>query len=867
MAKQTKKAASSDNPQGISARGNALRKHALVALAIAAIPLLLGLGYIATMHQDGQQERTVTHIASSYANQQASTVGLMFNRLESRLRGAARSPLALSAIASRLPEDIELVEQTMLDYFPEVVSLRLLPLTELGTADLEGGTGGLRNHIEVDLVRRTTNGAKTQPESYQFENTWLTSIAYLVAHPRNKKQTAVIVITIDNKLIEEELKFLDGALGRSVLQQVFDTGSRKRITDIASSGFGDVVEYESIVPIENTPWQLVFTPSGQMLSNTKSSSLPVFIILGILFAATLAAILYLWQRIHQSLEQDVNTIIATADRHSPIVLTLPELTGIAKQLRRSRLRNMRRAHEEFSNHNLPVVTEDHHDEVPDIGIEVDEISDPMFQDRKIINNDDDELELELDMSVVESTPEEDDDGSGIPRHIFRAYDIRGIADDELTDELVHQIGLSIGTIAGEQEQQSILVGCDARLSSDRIKNTLIKALVNSGRDVVDLGQIPTPLLYFATQKLGYQSGIMVTGSHNPAQYNGMKIVLNQQTIGAGGIQEIYQRIRDGKFSQGAGRLIRDNIVPQYLDEVLGDIAIAVPLRIVIDAGNGITGPVAPALFEELGCEVIPLYCEPDGNFPNHDPDTSNENNLRDLARTVVEQKADFGVAFDGDGDRIAIVTSKGEIVRTDRLLMLLADDVVSRNPGTDVVFDVKCSRLLSQLVSSKGGRPVLWKTGHAFMKEKMRETGALIGGEFSGHIFFSERWYGFDDGMYAAARLAEIIAAQDISVEDALSIYPQHISTPELLLPVEEKSKFQLVKEVVYKADFGPGKVNLLDGIRVDYNDGWGLLRASNTGAYLTARFEAESPEALEKIKTTFREAIKQAAPDFTFTL
>jgi len=359
---------------------------------------------------------------------------------------------------------------------------------------------------------------------------------------------------------------------------------------------------------------------------------------------------------------------------------------------------------------------------------------------------------------------------------------------------------------------------------------------------------------------------MITGSHNSPEYNGFKIVLDQQTIAAGGIQEVRERALAKNFSKGSGRMIREDVIPAYLEEVLQDIAIAVPLKVVIDAGNGVTANIAPELFQELGCEVIPLHCTVDGRFPNHPPDTSNEDNLEDLARAVKENGADFGVAFDGDGDRLAVVTSSGRIVRSDILLMLYAQDVVSRNPGADVVFDVKCSRNLTKLVTEHGGRPVLWKTGHAFMKEKMRETGALLGGEFSGHIFFGERWYGFDDGMYAAARLAEILSTSGDSLDDHIDRFPATVNTPEIIIPVPEDYKFKLMEKIVNKADFSSGKVNTLDGVRVDFREGWGLIRASNTVAALTARFEADTAEGLEIIQDEFRAQIALVDPAVELT-
>jgi len=386
--------------------------------------------------------------------------------------------------------------------------------------------------------------------------------------------------------------------------------------------------------------------------------------------------------------------------------------------------------------------------------------------------------------------------------------------------------------------------------------------MEAGRDVIDIGLVPTPLLYFATQHLSCKSGVMITGSHNPAQYNGLKIVINEQTIGAGGIKEVLKRTIEGKFVKGKGRMIREDIAPAYLDEVLGDIAIAVPLKVVIDAGNGATSVIAPELFEELGCEVVPLYCEFDGEFPNRPPDTGVEDNLTGLVAKVLEEKADFGVAFDGDGDRLAVVTSSGKLIRSDTLLMLFAQDVVSRNPGADVVFDVKCSRHLSQLITKHGGRPVMWKTGHAYMKEKMQETGALLGGEFSGHIFFGERWFGFDDGMYAAGRLAEILSGHGESLDDSLKGFPASVNTPEILIPVSEQDKFPLMKKIIAEASFSSGKVSTIDGIRVDYTDGWGLLRASNTTTALTARFEASNKEELDAIMQEFRAQIELVEPN-----
>ena len=452
----------------------------------------------------------------------------------------------------------------------------------------------------------------------------------------------------------------------------------------------------------------------------------------------------------------------------------------------------------------------------------------------------------------------------LPKHIFRAYDIRGEADTELTDEVVAAIGGAIATLASDQGEYSFVVGCDGRLSSPRIKAALVQSLLDSGIDVVDIGIVPSPVLYFATHTLPQRSGLMITGSHNEASINGIKIVLDGKSLVTGGIQSIYSIAKAGLFNSGKGRLSREDIIGAYLDRVTDDILMPTPLKIVIDAGNGAAGRAAPALFERLGCDVVPLFCDIDGNFPNHSPDTSNEANLATLSKRVVQEAADLGVAFDGDGDRIACVDPQGNIIRTDKLMMILAKDVLSRNPGRDVVYDVKCSHHLAEVIAQHGGRPVLWKTGHALMKQKIRETDAILGGEFSGHIFFSERWYGFDDGIYTAARLAEIMSADQVSLPELLRDLPTGPNTAEILIPVPEDQKFDLIEKVIAQADFQDGKLTTIDGLRVDFAEGWGLVRASNTAAALTARFEADSDEMLLDIQARFKSTLLTADADLT---
>jgi phosphomannomutase/phosphoglucomutase len=411
--------------------------------------------------------------------------------------------------------------------------------------------------------------------------------------------------------------------------------------------------------------------------------------------------------------------------------------------------------------------------------------------------------------------------------IFRAYDIRGIIDETLTPQSVYRIGQAIATAIIAKGDNSVLVGADGRISSPVVSDSLIKGLKDSGLKVMDLGMVPTPLLYFAIQTLGINSGVMVTASHNPAQYNGFKIVIGGQTLSAEEIQQIRQNYIDEKFEKGEGFVSKADVVPDYIDSIADDIVIAQPLNLVIDCGNGVAGSIAPDLFTELGCEVTPLYCDVDGKFQHHDPDPSNPANLEDLILAVTSNSADLGIAFDGDGDRIVVVTNAGNIIWPDRLMMLFANDILSRNPGADVVYDIKCSRNLNSLVSSLGGRPIICRSGHSYLKAKVAETGALLGGEMSGHICFKERWNGSDDGIYAAARFLEIIGAQTRTLEEVFEAFPKSESTAEIKVPISDRDKFTFMDSLSEKGKFGDGNINNLDGIRVDYTDGWGLVRAS----------------------------------------
>jgi phosphomannomutase/phosphoglucomutase len=439
--------------------------------------------------------------------------------------------------------------------------------------------------------------------------------------------------------------------------------------------------------------------------------------------------------------------------------------------------------------------------------------------------------------------------------IFRAYDIRGIVGTDLTEENVYLIGKAIGSLARERHQYQIVIARDGRVSGPALSAALCEGILSTGCDVVDLGMVPTPLLYYATHQLDQRSGVMLTGSHNPANYNGLKMVIDGVTLTADDITGLYTRIIEKRFNVGQGSRQELDVVRRYIDEITAGIKLAKSLKIVIDAGNGITGVIAPYLFRALGCDVHELYCDVDGAFPNHHPDPSQPENLQALKDAVQATQADIGLAFDGDGDRLGVVTNKGNIIWPDRLLMLFAKAVLAETPNAKIVFDVKCTNHLAPLIASLGGEAIMWKTGHSFIKAKIAETKAQLAGEMSGHFFFSDRWYGFDDALYAGARLMEILSREQVDSDTVFAAIPNSINTPELKLPVAESDKFSLMQRLIDNAQFTEAhEVMTIDGLRVNFADGWGLIRPSNTTPYLVLRFEAVNDVFMEKMQMMFRE-------------
>ncbi|KAB2317866.1 phosphomannomutase/phosphoglucomutase [Betaproteobacteria bacterium SCN1] len=448
-----------------------------------------------------------------------------------------------------------------------------------------------------------------------------------------------------------------------------------------------------------------------------------------------------------------------------------------------------------------------------------------------------------------------------PKEIFKAYDIRGIVGKTFTPEIVEAIGHAIGSEAVARGQSEICIGRDGRLSGPDMAAALARGIQKAGIGVVDLGMVATPMTYFAAYQLNTNSAVMVTGSHNPPDYNGLKMVLGGETLSGEAIQKLRERLLRNDLTAGEGGYRTHDIAPEYQARIVSDIKLARPMKIIVDCGNGVPGAFAGPLYRALGCEVEEMFCEVDGNFPNHHPDPSQPKNLVDLIARLAASDAEIGLAFDGDGDRLGVVTKDGSIIFPDRQLMLFADDVLSRNPGAEIIFDVKSTRNLFPWIRARGGKPTLWKTGHSFIKAKMKETGALLAGEMSGHVFFKERWYGFDDGLYAGARLLEYLSKQ-ADIDATLHSLPDTVNTPELNIRMAEGEHYALMERLQKTAKFPDAKdVITLDGLRVEYADGFGLARPSNTTPVIVLRFEADTAAALERIQADFRRVIHEAAP------
>ncbi len=799
------------------------------------------------------QQQAQAQLGQAWGGNQAAALQQALHQLSADTQAAAHNPQLLEALQSQDSAQLQTAERG-LGYWDAVVDAHLnLP----GQATQNASRAAPMNFAALDLLRRVEGGQSPAPEAYKIGQRWLVYSAAPLRLADSQPLQGTLLLVTDLQRLLAALPPLPAGIGQLQLTQQFGNGPAQLLAQLGHAPQGSALAFSS----GNPNWKLDFIP-GPALTQSAFSALPLLLAALLALGGALFGLLLLHNAMQIRLRRDAEQLgqlvqeLSAGKAVKAFSLRLPALNALAQNLARL----PRRQTEHGDNQASTVPGGAAHP--AQRSAQPAEPIDPLFQDTDIF--DIDILDEDQDLLGLEQAPAMSNTphtAPNLPASIFRAYDIRGVVGDTLTPETAYWVGRAVGSESIACGEPNVSVGRDGRLSGPELVQSLIQGLLESGCQVSDIGMVPTPALYYAANVLAGKSGVMLTGSHNPPDYNGFKIVVAGDTLANEQIQALRQRIETNDLASGMGSVEQVEILERYFKQIRDDIALAKPLKVVVDCGNGAAGVIAPQLIEALGCSVIPLFCDVDGNFPNHHPDPGKPENLVDLIAKVKEENADLGLAFDGDGDRVGVVTNTGTIVYPDRLMMLFAKDVVSRNPGADIIFDVKCTRRLGALISGYGGRPVMWKTGHSLIKKKMKETGALLAGEMSGHIFFKERWFGFDDGIYSAARLLEILSQDKRDAEQVFAAFPSDLSTPEINITVTEESKFSIIDALQRDGHWGEGSITTLDGVRVDYPKGWGLVRASNTTPVLVLRFEADSAEELQRIQEVFRAQLYTVAP------
>ena len=758
----------------------------------------------------------------------------------------------------------------------------------------------------MQMVRLTMDGESVTPRAIKIDQQWKILISRALSN-NGAAITGVILLQLPMTGMQSALSGVDISNGTLELQQLVPNRSNIVLVSLGQSepqtpapGFGS-----EVFDTGNALWKISFTPSEALIAKINKQLPPFWLF----FAAALIAVvvaLYLLT-IFRARRKQMITAIFIENHNAEDALFAPAIDAYedpAKnkaaepEIEQEPLIN---AVEEpqVTEEPKPVIEEPQLSEYAESAMESETLEKPEPNEEAQLQEDPKPIEkpasaaeaehsespesaedlnptelpaLELEEELLEQpestlTPELEpvaelennlgDPNFAAPDVVFRDYDIRGIAGTEITPEFASRLGKTIGSIILKNGHSAIYIGRDGRLSSPQLCEAMQNGLLSTGCNVIDLGEITTPILNFAVHHSGQSScGIMVTASHNPARYNGFKIIIKGQVIAGPTLQLLKPMLNAAEFTvSDGGQYFQRDITTQYVRHIIEESSIDRSFKIVVDGGNAVAGPVALKLFDSLGCMAFPLHCEVDGRFPNHEPNPADEKNLQELITKVKDVKADLGFAFDGDGDRIVVISANGEIVWPDKLMMIFARDILARNPGADIVFDVKSSKRLAETVRKHSGRPVMCKTGHAHVRKAVHHNNAPLGGEFSGHIFFNDRWKGFDDGVYAAVRLLEILCAQQDyqTLDSIVAEFSNSSYTPEILIPVDEAEKFSLIDTLVAGCQFNGAQVITLDGLRVEYSSGWGLIRASNTSANLTLRFEADDDKSLEDIRQRFQ--------------
>jgi len=846
------------DPTARKADEEPLLKKLLPGLGFAFAGLLAAAAVLWFALLTSAQTKTQDELAHAWGGSQASALQQALRQLSADTKAAARNPQLLLALQSQSPDMVTAAERD-LGYWDGVVDAYInLP----GQAAQNNTRAAPMNFAAMDLLRRVEAGQTPAPEAYKVGQRWLVYSAAPLRLSDDQPSQGTLLLIIDLQRLLSALPPLPDGIGQLRLSQQFGQSPAQVLATRGQDAQSAPLAFTS----GNSNWKLEFLP-GPDLSMPPVSPMPLLLAVLLALSGSLLGLMWLNNRQQSALRKDAEQLTQLVQELSAgksvkaFSLRSPVLNALAQKL--ARMPRRQSAPLPIEETKATGSSTSGTKVAAHAAVEPAELVNPLFQETDIL--DIDILDEDQDLLGLEQAPAMSNvpqTAPNLPASIFRAYDIRGVVGDTLTSETAYWVGRAVGAESLAAGEPNVSVGRDGRLSGPELVQSLIQGLVDAGCAVSDIGLVPTPVLYYAANVLAGKTGVMLTGSHNPPDYNGFKIVVAGDTLANEQIQALRERIETNNLSSGQGSVEQVELLDRYFKQIRDDIALAKPLKVVVDCGNGAAGVIAPQLIEALGCTVIPLFCDVDGNFPNHHPDPGKPENLVDLIAKVKETGADLGLAFDGDGDRVGVVTNKGTIVYPDRLMMLFAKDVVSRNPGADVIFDVKCTRRLGALISGYGGRPVMWKTGHSLIKKKMKQTGALLAGEMSGHIFFKERWFGFDDGIYSAARLLEILSQDKRDAELVFAAFPSDVSTPEINITVTDENKFGIIEALQRDGHWGEGSVTTLDGVRVDYPKGWGLVRASNTTPVLVLRFEADTNEELERIKELFRAQLYTAAPD-----
>ena len=802
---------------GVSVGKNLLRARLLSGLAVILLPAVAAFVALIQLRVPQLETQVDAALSELLAEERAATISDYNRSVLGRL----------SALGALTPEVRTAAGAAAL---PEALSVRIVPLGDLGTVNLSPGDHQLGSHIEIDLVRRAFNDENPPPEAVRNNGAW----RLIYARPfRGETDRGVVLAELPIAIFADQLK--DGQQGTYTLVQ--------RANNAATPVFGPPLDSGrgfTSAQVGDSQWYVRFQSEPDWLAELLAGHYWILAAGGLTLVGILLGGASLLSGVPALLRSETDRILESAENKTALTVQVPPLLPLARLLRQMALLTRRQ---------LVTAARKSIDSAAKQPQEEPSPESPAEPDTEALA-----AELAIDDGVFEK---KDD---GIPVHIFRSADIRGRTSDELTDQLVERICRAVAVLAQRRGIQTLAVAHDGRPSSDRLRVNVVKTLLASGRDVIELGEAPIPLLYFATHESEYDSGIMITGGHNDDDVSGLRFIFQKQLVTHQGIQEILKAIRDGLQEQGKGRTTKLDVQGDYLDKIALDVGVALPLRVVVDGNYGAAARLSEEVFATLGCELVAYNTPSDGQRP--DEDWSLDGALQALGDRVRSEKADLGILFDSDGDRLHTVTNEGQAVATDQLMMILGQDLLERNPGADVVYDLQCTRHFAPFITRCGGRAVISRSGHANVRAKMNQTQALMGGEFSGHLFLTDRWYRFDDGIYTAARLVELLSTSSDSYHGMLSGLPKYVSSGEISVAVPARERRQLIRDLTTEPDYPGSRVTTLDGLRIDYSDSWGLVQASSTDDSLLFRFEGNDEQALSRVQAVLRRAILEKMPD-----